>query len=339
MRVGTVGFGAWGKFHARAWRQVAGAELVGIVAHGDGSAADAAAEFAGVAVHRSLGALLDSGVEVVDIVAPNHLHAAMVLAALEAGCHVVVEKPLATSAADLDRILAAERVAKGRVSPRFISVVHELRVSEQWGLIREEIAAGAIGTPMAGLYSLFRRPFRGGSSGWRHDPARVGSWILEEPVHFLDLLVWYFGAHGTPETVQATATPGALGGNVAMTVRYGSGAYFTVSQLLDGFEHHCALDIAGTEGALRSWWSAGDARVTESNAGLSIRRAGAEAPETIRFGQSGEVFELVEHLRRSHAAFLAGTTPLSAAEAALSVRLCLAAEESIRVGRAVALER
>lgn len=334
MRVGVVGFGAWGKFHARAWRKVAGAELAGIAAHGDSSAAEAAAEFPDVPIHRSIAALLEAGVEVVDIVAPNHLHAAMVLAALEAGCHVVVEKPLATSTADLDRIVAAERASGKRVS-----VVHELRVSEQWGLIRQEIARGAIGTPMAGLYSLFRRPFRGGSAGWRHDPARVGSWILEEPVHFLDLLVWYFGAHGTPASVQATATPGVLGGNVAMTVRYGSGAYFTVSQLLDGFEHHCALDIAGTEGALRSWWSAGDARVTESNAGLSIRRAGAEAPETIRFGQSGEVFELVEHLRRSHAAFLAGTTPLSAEEAALSVRLCLAAEDSVRLGRAVALDR
>jgi myo-inositol 2-dehydrogenase/D-chiro-inositol 1-dehydrogenase len=330
MKIGVIGFGAWGKFHARGWRQVEGATLAGILAHGDASAAEAAAEFPGVAIHRDLGALLGSGVEVVDIVAPNHLHAGMVVAALEAGCHVVVEKPLATSAEDLARVLAAERA-----SGRLVSVVHELRVSEQWELIRREIEQGAIGTPMAGLYSLFRRPFRGGSGGWRHDPARVGSWILEEPVHFLDLLVWYFAAHGTPATVQATATPGVLGGNVAMTVRYASGAFFTVSQLLDGFEHHCALDIAGTEGALRSWWSAGDARVTESDAGLSIRRAGAEAAETIRFGRSGEVFELVEHLRRSHAGFLAGTSPLPAAEAALSVRLCLAAEESVRLGREV----
>jgi myo-inositol 2-dehydrogenase/D-chiro-inositol 1-dehydrogenase len=329
MRVGQIGFGAWGKFHARGWRQVPGAELVGILAHGDGSAAEAAAEFPGVAVHRELGALLRSGVEIVDIVLPNHLHAGMVVAALEAGCHVVVEKPLAISAADLERVLAAERRCG-----RLVSVVHELRVSEQWGLIRREIADGAIGVPMAGLYSLFRRPFRGGSGGWRHDPGRVGSWILEEPVHFLDLLVWYFAQHGAPETVQATATPGVLGGNVAMTVRYGSGGYFTVSQLLDGFEHHCALDIAGSAGALRAWWSAGDARVTESEAGLSIRRAGTEDVETVRFGRSGEVFELVEHLRRSHAGFLAGTSPLPAHEAALSVRLCLAAAESVRLGGA-----
>jgi myo-inositol 2-dehydrogenase/D-chiro-inositol 1-dehydrogenase len=327
MRVGLVGFGAWGKFHARGWKQVPGAELVTILANGDTSAAEAKAECPDVTVCRDLAALLASGVEVVDIVTPNHLHADMVVAALEAGCHVVVEKPLSTDAEGLARILAAERA-----SGKLVSVVHELRVSEQWELIHREIAAGAIGTPMAGTYSLFRRPFRGGSDGWRHDPARVGSWVLEEPVH-----LWYFGAHGAPATIRATATPGRLGSNLAMTVRYASGAFFTVTQILDGFEHHCALDIAGSDGALRSWWSAGDARVTESNAGLSIRRAGAEVPETIRFGRSGEVFELVEHLRRSHAGFLAGTSPLPAREAALSVRLCLAADEAVRSGTEVRL--
>ena len=332
MKIGVVGFGAWGKFHARGWGQVPGAELVGIMAHGDGSAAEAAAEFPAVAVHRDLRPLLNSGVDVVDIAAPNYLHADLVVAALEAGKHVVVEKPLATSAADLARILAAERA-----SGKLVSVVHELRVSEQWELIHREIAAGAIGVPMAGVYSLFRRPFRGGSGGWRHDPARVGSWVLEEPVHFLDLLLWYFAQHGAPAAVQATATPGVLGGNVAMTVRYASGAFFTVTQLLDGFEHHCALDIAGTEGALRSWWSAGDARVTESDAGLSIRRSGAEAAETVRFGRSGEVFELVEHLRRSHAGFLAGSSPMPAAAAGLAVRVCLAAEAACGTGGLVAL--
>ncbi len=332
MKVGVVGFGAWGKFHARGWGQVAGAELVGIVAHGDGSAAEAAAEFAGVAVHREIGALLRSGVEVVDIVAPNYVHADLVVAALEAGKHVVVEKPLATSGEGLARILAAEAA-----SGRLVSVVHELRVSEQWELIRQEIAGGAVGVPMAGVYSLFRRPFGGGSGGWRHDPGRVGSWILEEPVHFIDLMLWYFSVHGEPVAVRATATPGVLGGNMAMTVRYASGAFFTVTQLLDGFEHHCSLDIAGTGGALRSWWSAGDARVTESDAGLSIRRAGAQAAETVRFGRSGEVFELVEHLKRSHAGFLAGVSPMPAAEAAKSVRVCLAAEEACRSGREVGL--
>lgn len=327
MKVGVVGFGAWGKFHARAWRQIAGAELSGILAHGDGSAAEARAEFPDVALHRGLDTLLASGVELVDIVAPNHLHAGYVVDCLEAGRHVVVEKPLATTLPDLDRILEAEAR-----TGRLVSVGHELRVSEQWELIHREIAAGAIGVPQAGVYSLFRRPFRGGAGGWRHDKARVGSWILEEPVHFLDLMQWYFAANGAPAAVRATATPGELGANLAMTVRYANGAFFNVTQILGGFEHHCALDIAGSGGALRSWWSAADARVTESSAGLSILRQGAEGQEVKRFGRSGEVFELVVLLRRCHEGIAAGTSPMPAREAAISVRLCLAAEEACRSG-------
>ena len=70
------------------------------------------------------------------------------------------------------------------------------------------IDAGTIGDPQYVLVELSRKPYRQGASGWRYDQSRVGSWVLEEPVHFLDLLLWYFGVHGVPASVQATATPG-----------------------------------------------------------------------------------------------------------------------------------
>ena len=77
--------------------------------------------------------------------------------------------------------------------------------------------------------------------------------------------------------------------------------------------------------------------MTESDAGLSIRRVGTAAAETMRFDRSGEVFELVEHLKRSHAGFLIGSSPMPAAEAARSVRVCLAAEAARRSGEEVLL--
>jgi hypothetical protein len=94
-------------------------------------------------------------------------------------------------------------------------------------------------------------------------------------------------------------------------VRYASGASFTVTQLLSGFEHHCALDIGGSAGALRAWWSGADARTLMPEAGLSI-------------------------LRRSIAAFRAGQSPMDATEARRSVLLCLAVEQSCRTGGTVA---
>ena len=206
-------------------------------------------------------------------------------------------------------------------------------------MIGKAIASGEIGLPMAATYALFRRPFRPGAAGWRHDAARVGSWILGEPVHFFDLLLWYFAQHGDPVSVRADASDGMgdLRANLTATVRYASGAFFTVGQLLAGFEHHCALEIAGSAGALRAWWSGDDARTTAPRAGLAILRRGAEAPVQQAFAQSGEIFELTEHLRRSIAAFRAGRSPLDAAEARRAVLVCLATEEACRTGQEVKL--
>src|SRR6476660_4374104 len=58
-------------------------------------------------------------VEIVDICTPPALHVEQTLAALSAGKEVVCEKPLAGSLADIDRVIAAERAAAGRVMPVF----------------------------------------------------------------------------------------------------------------------------------------------------------------------------------------------------------------------------
>ena len=334
MRVGLIGYGAWGKWHAKALSELPGITLAAILGHGEASRAAAAADHPTVPVFADRDQFLALRLDAVDIVSPNHTHADHAVAALAAGCHVIVEKPLANDEPGCDRIIAAATAAN-----RLVSVGHELRVSTQWGMIRAEIAAGAIGLPMAATYSLFRRPFRPGAGGWRHDKSRVGSWILEEPVHFFDLLLWYFAAHGNPISIRAdsSAGDGALQANLTATVRYGSGAYFTVSQILSGFEHHCALDIGGTDGAIRTWWSGADARITEPEAGLSILRRGATEPERHIFRQSGELFELTEHLRRSLAGFQTGISPMPPHDARRAVLLCLAAEEACRTGKTTPL--
>jgi myo-inositol 2-dehydrogenase/D-chiro-inositol 1-dehydrogenase len=334
MRVGLIGYGAWGRCHARALAGLEDVTLAGILCNRADSAIAAAADFPAVPVLRERAQFLALPLDVVDIAAPNHTHADYAVAALAAGRHVLVEKPLATSVADCDRIIRAAAEAG-----RLVSVNHELRVSSQWGMIRDDIVSGALGTPMAASCNLFRRPFRAGAEGWRHDAARVGSWILEEPVHFFDLLLWYFAEHGDPVSVRANASDGAGGlrANLSATVEYASGAFFTVGQLLAGFEHHCALEIAGSAGALRAWWSGDDARTTAPRAGLAVLRRGAEAPVQHAFAQSGEIFELTEHLRRSIAAFRAGRSPLDALEARRAVLVCLAVEQACQTGEAVPL--
>ncbi|MBA2450671.1 MAG: Gfo/Idh/MocA family oxidoreductase [Chloroflexi bacterium] len=108
--------------------------------------------------------------DVVDVVTPNADLGAITLAAIERGLHVLVEKPLATTVAACDAIVDA-----ARRSGRVVAVGHELRLSPLWGRVAAEIMAGRIGRPLSCTIHLWRRSFRPGAGGWRHDPARVGN--------------------------------------------------------------------------------------------------------------------------------------------------------------------
>src|SRR3984893_12223409 len=192
MRFGLIGYGLWGRHHAAAIAKAPGADLAAIACASEATAAAAHRDFPGVRVDIGYqGLLARREIDAVAVVGPNHLHAEIGVAALEAGKDVLLEKPMATTLADCDRLLAAAR-ARGRGR----AIGHELRHSAQYGRVKAMIDAGEIGTPTYAAFSLFRFPFRPGSTGWRYDVTRVGSWILEEPVHFFDFIMWYFESLG-----------------------------------------------------------------------------------------------------------------------------------------------
>ncbi len=337
MRVGLIGYGAWGEMHARAIAKLPALSLAGIVCHGDVSAGKAASDHPGVAIHRTLDALLrDPAIELVDIVAPNYLHAEMTLAALAAGKHVLVEKPMATTLADAERVVAAaER------SGLYVGVGLELHVSKQWARVRSLIADGAIGRARYANLTLFRRPFRPGSGNWRRTSDQVGSWILEEPIHYIDLLLWYFRECGLPVEIAADAVASPLGKGMhdAFTcrLRFADGAYAVFSQCVAGFEHTLALEIAGDGGALRTWWAGAMDRTTTPSFELKLQRAGAGEAELVAIEKSGEVFELEEQLRRLAIDVPARRPLVSAREALPSLKICLAAETALTERRAIPL--
>jgi myo-inositol 2-dehydrogenase / D-chiro-inositol 1-dehydrogenase len=336
VRFGLIGYGLFGRWHARCLSEISGAELAAICTRSDANVRAAQEAHLNVPIVADWRNLLDdSRIDAVDIVAPNHLHAEMAIAALQAGKHVLVEKPLATSIEDCDRIVAAVRETGG-----LLSVGHELRFSRQWAPIKRLIDEGAIGMPRYANLTLFRHPYRQGGDGWRYDPDRVGSWILEEPVHFYDLILWYLECLGPPVSVTARATGREGRGmfdNFTSWLAFGNGAYATISQSLAGFGHHLALDLTGDEGAVRSWWSASDARSVEPSFALEVKRARADASERVAVEASGELFELAEEIRRTADAFAEGRTLVSAEEARRAVFVCLEAERSVNENREIAL--
>src|SRR5262245_30181246 len=171
MTFAVAGYGALGRFHARSIADTVDGRLVAIAAHSEANARAAQTDFPDAAVHREWETLIrDPAIEAIAIAAPNHLHAPIAVAALEAGKHVLVEKPMANTLADCDRIVAVAKHSKGQ-----LSVGLQCRLSPQWGSIRALIADGTVGRPQHVHISLFRHPYRQGADGWRYDRARVGS--------------------------------------------------------------------------------------------------------------------------------------------------------------------
>jgi myo-inositol 2-dehydrogenase/D-chiro-inositol 1-dehydrogenase len=337
IRVGLVGYGAWGRVHAGAIARIPGLKLSAVICGSAASAKVAAAELPSVTVHGEFDALLaDRAIDLVDIVTPNHLHAEMALAALDAGKHVLVEKPMATTFVDAERVVAAaERPGK------YLGVGLQLRVSRQWARVRELIAEGAIGNVRTANLTLFRRPFRGGSGNWRITSDRVGSWILEELIHYIDLVLWYFRERGLPTEVSADGVASPLGAGMydalSATLRFADGSYAVISQCLGGFEHSLVLEISGERGALRTWWAGAADRTPTPDFELKLQRAGASEAEIVAIERSGEVFELEEQLRRLVTDVPRRTPLVSARDALPSLRICLEIDRALRERRPVEL--
>lgn len=343
MKIGLIGFGAWGRRHAEAIHRLPGTELVAIAVDGQASRDAAIRAYPDSVVTTDYRELLClDQVEMVDVVVPNFLHCQMAGAGLDAGKHILLEKPMAVSVAECDRLLAAESASGKR-----LSIGHELRLSSQWGRVKTEIDAGRIGAPCFVNVGLFRNPYRPGANGWRLDGARVGSWLLEETVHFFDLVLWYLASRGDPVSVRSTGTargdsPGMFE-NISTMLRFADGASATVTHCTAGFGHHLTVEVAGTEGAIRTHWRGTMDRDENARFDFRIRprgfafERGVREFEDIPLEPSGETVELERQIALTAEAFARGETLVSAWEARKSVIICLAAEESARTNADVRL--
>lgn len=344
VRIGLLGYGAWGRYHARSIVSLPGLSLTAIACRNASTQAQAQADHPQAFVTREWREVLGrDDVDLIDIVLPNYLHADVGCAALAAGKDVLMEKPLAITREDCDRLVAA-----ARAHARVLSIGHEFRLSTQWGRAKQLIAEGAIGQPLLCNVNLFRNFYRSGAEGWRYDRARVGSWILEEAVHFFDFALWYLECAGDPLTIRAHGNrrPGHGEGmfdNFHALLRFASGAYATITQCIAGFEHHLVVEIAGSEGAIRTAWSGAmdrdhhpvyDFRVQPK--GFAFERGVREA-EHHAIAASGEVYELTEEIRLTVEAMRERRPLVGPEESRKRVICCLEAERSIDEGREVSL--
>jgi myo-inositol 2-dehydrogenase/D-chiro-inositol 1-dehydrogenase len=310
--------------------------LAAIAERSEENRAAARAAHPGAAIYDDYRAVIQrDDIDVIDCVLPSHLHYEVGMAALKAGKHVFLEKPMAISIEHCDELVAlAEQ--QGKV----LAVDHELRLSKLWGKVKQLIDDGAVGTPQYVLLELSRFPYRFGTEGWRFDIKRVGNWILEEPIHFFDLARWYLSGHGEPVSVYARANSRQpdhpeLQDNFSALVNFRGGAYAVITQTLAAFEHHVTCKVTGTAGAIWASWSGADARSPLPVFGLRYTTGGDV--QEVSFGDvTGEVVELNQQIAALVHAIQDGTPPpVSGVDGRWSVVLCLSAQESVDRGAIV----
>ena len=165
-----------------------------------------------VAAHREVEALLgDPGLDVVAVCTPPADHARLTAAALEAGKHLLVEKPLALTAEDAARVIEAAARAPGLATVGLVYRWHRLH-----RIARSLIAAGRIG-PVAALHAVMTSdaaisPER--SAGWRTDPAAGGGVLQELGTHQVDLWRFLLGSELGPLRAVTSGQSATLAGRM-----------------------------------------------------------------------------------------------------------------------------
>lgn len=191
LRIAIIGAGMMGAVHTRAAR-LAGATVCGMAASSEASAAQAATRLGIARAYASaLDAIEDRAVDVVHICTPNASHYSLALAALEAGKHVVCEKPLATTGHEALALAAAARKAGRVATVPFVYRYHPM-VREARALVQD----GAIGTLQL-IHGSYLQDWLLGASdtNWRVDAAQGGASRAFADIgsHWCDLIEWVSG--------------------------------------------------------------------------------------------------------------------------------------------------
>jgi predicted dehydrogenase len=184
LRVALVGAGRAGLVHGRNLAAgVPGARLVAVADPVPEARQRAAAELGCQwTLADPLDAATDDGVDAVVVASPTFSHAAVAVAALQAGKHVLCEKPLASTLEEAQRIQAAAGGSSGALVMGFMR-----RFDAGFARAAERIRAGDIGDPVF-VRSTGRGP--GLPPDWAHDPRRSAGLIAEVNSHDLDTVRW-----------------------------------------------------------------------------------------------------------------------------------------------------
>jgi UDP-N-acetylglucosamine 3-dehydrogenase len=329
MRVAVIGLGAMGRHHARCYTEIPGVTLAA-AADPDPTAMEAAIRLGARAYGSAEDLLRSEELDAVSVCAPTRQHREIALRCLEAGLHVLVEKPIAATVEDAEDILrAAER------SGRVLMVGHIERFNPAVRALRRLIAEGRLGTL---LQLHFQR------LGLRPRAAPDVPVVVDLGVHDLDLAACLCGA--PLEDITALGGRAALGvpdyacllarcGAAAVTIQLSWVTPIKLRRVIAcGTDGYAELNLVTQD--LR-WFhrdTGGDEPATFPEFVARYGR-GAEAGVALPFPEQGREPLRIELEEFLGAARFGWTVPASGQDALQALRLALEASRQIAAAEPV----
>ncbi len=270
--VAMIGYAFMGKAHSHAWRNVASFfdvpafEQKVLVGRDAAAVSDAAAKYGWSETASDWRAVMDrDDIHIVDICAPGWLHAEIAIAALEAGKHVLLEKPLANTLAEAEAITAAAKAARSRGVQSMVGFNY--RRVPALALAKELIDADRLGT-VRQVRAAYLQDWLADESApmtWRLAKDTAGSGALGDIAsHAIDQVLFLLGDQVTevagrlhtfvnqrpgPEGLEEVTVDDAAW--ATLTLASGAVASVEASRVATGRKNSLQLEVYGDKGALR----------------------------------------------------------------------------------------
>lgn len=359
----VIGLGV-GRSHVRAYATLAETRLVAVCDSVAERAASVAAQYAGVrALTDPAAVFADPAIQIVSIATPHPSHAALAMAGLRAGKHVIVEKPMTVDLAEADAMIAT-----ARETGRTLGVIFQRRWWPAAQRVRAAIDAGEIGQPILGQCALswWRTKAYYDRDAWRGRWDTEGGGVLtNQGIHALDMFQWFMGEVDEVFGRWANLTHPFIEveDNAAVVLRFTSGALGVITATTSARLSHTRFTIHGSNGSSIGvieepegavgyndvWTIPGQEQVVAESLAAHVATGdyiyhGLDQqpphtwPTAYRYQQEAEPAYHTRQLQEFAQAIQAGRPPLvTGEEGRKSLEILLAIYESQRTGRAIRL--
>ena len=246
LRIGVIGLGWFGEIHCETIAGIPNLELAALCTRRPDRLAEQARKFAvrkTYADYRDM--LADKDIDAISIVTMWDQHTDPTIAALAAGKHVFLEKPMASTVADCKKIIAASKKARG-----VLQIGHICRFNPRYRMAKQAVDAGRIGKIVA-LSSRRNIP-----AAWTPEILNKIGPIVGDAIHDTDLMLWFTGDTIVSAYAQTVSVRNLKFPDIGQTMyRFKGGATATLETVWcmpekTPFDIDERMSIVGTEGII-----------------------------------------------------------------------------------------